>query len=156
MGFKRIAIFALVISICLIFLIKKIKKIRSYRFFILLCSMPCIIGSFVLVYIIKFEKLSMITESLLLETNGRNFIWSLFCNEISFLPVPFGYGLGYTDRKLELLGLPQLHNDILRIFIGVGVLIFILFFWKLFYINSCLLYTSKQHVFGAFLFYIQF
>lgn len=136
MGFKRIAIAALLISIALILILKRVKKNSTYKSFILVCSCFCVLCSLVFVYLIKTDGIISIFNHFNIETNGRIFLWSIFNDKISFFPLPFGYGIGYTDRQLEVLHYPQLHNDILRLFLGVGLISFIIFFWKLFYSNS--------------------
>lgn len=145
---KRIAIIAVVLNIVL-YLIFYIYDCLNKRVKVLLVIVIFLIVSIIYIYYIKT---GMLTE-ILIKNNiidmGRTNAWSRLSNQydISFFYV--GKGIGYCTRQVSSFGYDKmglLHNDILKIYIELGFVGYLLYFVSIFYPLRYTVDTVKKRV----------
>ncbi|AGY82830.1 hypothetical protein [Carnobacterium inhibens] len=141
---KRIVIASVIVCMLLyIFLIilKKfnIKKINTVIF----CGV--ILIEFLTIYVIKYEKLQLLKLKFDINDMGRSIIYSFFDNQYSFSFFYKGNGLGFVDSYFNLINsnVGNLHSDILKIYIEVGFIGFLIF--NLVHLNSYIKIFKKNN-----------
>lgn len=133
---KRIVLAASIITLILYAISEKIKYKNRKKFnFIVYITLICI--SLVFIYIIYSGQLADIFIRYNINDMGRLHLYSLFDNNYKFSIFFIGNGIGYVDKLLDLYNLyfgSNLHSDFLKIYIEIGMLGYIVYFY-MYYIS---------------------
>ncbi len=142
LGFKRIEIFALIVVSLLIKFIKKmgkaneIKIVKVISFFFIFVSLAYIV-------IIRAGILEDISEKYDINFNTRLEAYRYFEEDYDLSILYPGKGLGYAMEKLSLAGsllrgIGDLHNDVLKIYIEFGAIL-----WAIYFFNFSILQVKR-------------
>jgi hypothetical protein len=148
---KRVEMIAIPIGITIYYLIRKLSR-TSMRIFILGLSSAIILFSLWYLYVIKHGVLNQILSVVNINSSGRNVLF-----ETAFINVPldisfFGIGFRLASKELflnlqslarvEYSAEISLHNDLLDMYIGVGMIGFIS--WIIYYFCHILLSLGRN------------
>lgn len=135
-GVKRIQIVSLIIISAWLFLIRK-KTINVTYKITSVISVVFIGASLLFVYLISTGELFRLLWEYGIDTMGRTKMWEYASQYMEFNLQYFGRGYGYTLRKLsEGYFAYVLHSDVLRLYIELGFIPFILWeYMQFFYIK---------------------
>lgn len=131
-GFKRIQLLALVIMVVYLFIIKMLKDDLKRRKFIKFTGWSLVIACIVYVWSIESGILEQVMNSLGINTMGRISFYKWICTYSDFKLSYLGIGLGTTSKMMEVYTkwpVATIHSDILRMFIEIGFIGFILWLW---------------------------
>lgn len=139
-GLKRIEIFAILIAICYYYMLEKQKKKTKqlqYLFF----------GIFLLISFVYLALIKYHTEIFAILDTHRVALYSQLRNMYELSPAYVGAGYGYVNKWLSVEGaklwiLTVSHSDIVRIYIELGFVGFIL--WIYYYSNILPNYFAKN------------
>lgn len=150
LGFKRIEIFALIISIIFYYIFIKNFKINSklYIIFIIFISLNCIF-----IYSNSAGTLKYLIDQFGINTSGRLNLYEFAANYYDFSLFYLGTGFTYFSKLFENLWLEgfringyvipaSIHSDILVMYIEFGFLFFILYFVYYFIMKPKIFYKS--------------
>ena len=151
LGLKRIEILALVVAICLYFVLIKWGKGIKARAFI--CAMVSVLVLLGYVFIIKSGILSVLTIKYGIEDSGR-LSYYLYANQFyEFSPSYMGTGWTWFNKYVYQLYLSKfridghriaasIHSDILVMFIEIGFILFV--FWVVYMFMARPILLSKK------------
>ena len=142
LGNKRAAYLGAILSICLYYCLKiGLKKNKNLLFY---AGYLLLIFLFIYVFVIKFGVLQYIAGKLGIKDSFRFNFWNYFNPFYKLSPLYLGRTLFFTDYYMTLPeihkmynfgGQGQMHNDILRTFIGWGFIPFLYYYAKMLIIN---------------------
>lgn len=127
-GFKRIAITALSITILLGFCISKIKDLRIKSNVITVGGISICILGFLYIIAVRFELFQLITNEMEINTMGRNELYQFMEPYYKISPLFVGRGFEFitqlfkteTHETLNLARIGALHNGYLTQYIELG------------------------------------
>ncbi|PTQ85936.1 hypothetical protein C8U37_10239 [Trichococcus patagoniensis] len=132
---KRIVIVAIVIVTFIYYIIDIFKEVNKRK--VLMSVYIVFIGlAFFLIYFIKSGEFLLFVREYQINTQGRaDYIYPIFNDLYSFSIFFSGRGIGYVLNVLHVYPLKNLHNDILAMFIEIGFVGSIIYFYlyKLFF-----------------------
>ncbi len=129
-GQKRLVLLSLFIGMLLWWLLHRSRPKARKMIIRANCIAAILIGLGYL-YAIYSGLLARIVESLNINTSSRLNFYTYFASKSAFSPFYLGKGITYTDtimasangmRELNVRIVTTLHNDLLRIYIGVGMI----------------------------------
>ena len=132
MGFKRIEIAALILTVIIYKIIKSFSG-KSRVFIIYAIGISILITCYIYIIIIKNNGLNILAERYNINFMSRLEAYNYFKNDYSIDIFFNGNGLGYVVDKLKyadwsLYGIGDIHNDILKYYIELGFIGSLLFF----------------------------
>lgn len=138
-GTKRIVLAAMFASVFMMLVLIRIKPEQRYSLMRLGC-MILIVSSFAFLYLVHSGILERMTAALGVESSSRFLLWNLLRNKYDMSPLFMGYGISYGARIMHyvwqragLANAVALHNDILRVYLGLGFGGTILYWYNYFY-----------------------
>jgi len=138
-GTKRIVLAAMVASILMMFILNRINPRQRYDL-MRLGSVILIGSAIVFVYLVHSGVLEQMTAMFGVESSSRFVIWNLLQKKYDMSPLFLGYGISYGARIMHYVwqqaGLAHavaLHNDILRVYLGLGFVGALLYWYNYFY-----------------------
>lgn len=138
-GTKRIVLAAMAASVCMMFVLSRINPRQRYSLMRLGC-MILICVSFVFLYLVHSGIMEQLIAAFDMESSSRFILWGLVRNKYSLSPLFMGYGISYGARIMHYVwqqaGLAHavaLHNDILRVYLGLGFAGALLYWYNYFY-----------------------
>lgn len=155
---KRIVLGAIVLVIIIYFILKLLKKENKGKLMITVYGISVML-MFFLIYFIKSGDFLLFTRAHQINTQGRaESIYPIFNNLYSFSLLFIGNGIGYVLNVLKDYPIKNLHNDILAIFIEIGFVGSIIYFYlyKLFFYGLYIRKGSKITNFIILLFIYNF
>lgn len=142
---KRIAIVAAIVC-AFIYLISKIFKSKRKLFYSII-FIAFVLFQYVYIDMIYTEKIISYRQQYNIEDMGRSIIYSLIKDNYEISILFKGYGIGFVESFLKLVGSSQvelnLHCDILKIYIEIG-------FWGLLIYNivHLIIYSKINSIAG--------
>lgn len=147
LGFKRIALFSILVAILVGCILKRIKKAPRQKKVIYTLSVVAALIFLAYIPFIRYGAFDFVTSYFNIETNTRSSIYNFVANIYEFSPNYLGKGFDYIPRYLEYVktlnlsfvgqSLNYLHNDILVYYIELG-------FWGfLFYLYYNFIFLQK-------------
>lgn len=131
MGFKRIQAIAIAIMIIYISVIKSLNKDIGKK--IVKATGVCLLAMCILyVWMIEAGIIENIMNTLGINTMGRLYFYNWICTYSEFKVNFLGVGLGSTSKLMEVYtgwSVATIHSDILRMFVEVGLIGFVLWLW---------------------------
>jgi len=159
LGYKRIILFAL-ITILIIHWVY-LKRVKNLRKMVPIISIFCIVVANVYIYIIKYNILDLLAIKYNIEFNFRLKFYSIFSQDYSLSPFNIGKGLGFSDMRMKevlinswgLNSATTMHGDILKTFIALGIVLFVIYLVLILWVNTNKINTfyGKKASFGYFL-----
>ena len=141
-GFKRIQPVAIILGIITYFLLSKIKRKRIWMFII---SITMLIISFIWIYLIKSNLLSVIGDEYGINFMSRLEFYNAIDSEYELSMDFLGRGVGFTSEWMsENIYDMGIHSDILRMYIEEGMYVYIYIFLYYIYLNSKRLYRNEN------------
>ena len=141
-GFKRIQPVAIILGIITYFLLSKIKRKRIWMFII---SITMLIISFIWIYLIKSNLLSVIGDEYGINFMSRLEFYNAIDSEYELSMDFLGRGVGFTSEWMsENIYDMGIHSDILRMYIEEGMYVYIYIFLYYIYLNSKRLYRNDN------------
>ena len=138
-GTKRIVLMAMLAAIVMMVVLNRIKPGQRYSLMRLGC-MILIASSFAFLYLVHSGILERMTAALGVESSSRFVLWNLLQNKYDMSPLFMGYGISYGARIMHyvwqragLANAVALHNDILRVYLGMGFMGSLLYWYNYFY-----------------------
>lgn len=138
-GTKRIVLMAMFAATLMMVVLNRIKPSQRYSLMRLGC-MILIASSFVFLYLVHSGILEEITAVFGVDSSSRFVLWNMLRNKYDMSPLFMGYGLSYGARIMHYVwqqaGLAHavaLHNDILRVYLGLGFAGSALYWYNYFY-----------------------
>lgn len=131
MGFKRIQLISIAITIIYIFIIKNLKEDTSKKI-VKITGICLIIICILYVWVIDVGILDEVMKTLGINTMGRLSFYNWICTYAEFKADFLGVGLGSTSKLMEVYtgwSIATIHSDILRMFVEIGFIGFILWLW---------------------------
>lgn len=137
-GFKRIAIAALSITVILVCILYLIKDEKTKSFIMSICGINmCIIG-FLYIIGVRLEIFQLVTNEMAINTMGRNELYQFIEPYYNISPFFIGRGFEFitqlfkteTHETLNLARIGALHNGFLTNYIELGFLGF--WYWIVF------------------------
>ncbi len=143
LGMKRIEIAALAIVSIIYKIIQLLKKNKQQIIVMKTISIICIIISIIYLAIVQNGTLNMLSEKYDINFKSRLEAYNYFKEDYELSFSYKGKGLGYVMDKLSqadssLHGIGDLHNDVLKLYIELGAII-----WIIYFINFALLQTNR-------------
>lgn len=142
-GTKRIILAALVASVLMMLVLSRISPGQRYS----LMRIGCVIliaSSFLFLYLVHSGILERMTAVLGVESSSRFVLWNLLQDKYDMSPLFMGYGISYGARIMHyvwraanLSNAVALHNDVLRIYLGLGFIGALLYWYNYFYATMC-------------------
>ena len=136
LGFKRILVAVMAFSIILNFFLKKQKTARMLKVFARVTIILCFTWCFLCSSAILLEGLS---TKFGIDLKGRNWIYANFYSYYHFAVNYIGGGIGYVQslignmKNMYLLGhFIGLHNEILRLYIDLGFIPYLIYLITIF------------------------
>lgn len=169
LGNKRALYIGLAISLFVYWLFHKFENRQKRYLLIIICLLYFAI-LFGWLYIVKSGMLELFMFRYGINTSSRFRFWNYFRDIYEITPNYFGRGMSYTDNVLatklfqetaRISGSTNMHNDILKSYIGWGFIPFVYYYfnffvlqtkkfikldkgmnaWKYFTVISCVLYV---------------
>ena len=138
-GVKRIVLAALVFAIIMMLILNRFKPSQRYNLMHLGCWL-LIASSFAFLYLVHSGILEQALSSFGVNTNDRLFLWGLVRDKYTISPLFLGHGISYGTRIMEyvwknthLIHMVALHCDIIRLYLGVGFVGSLLYWYNFFY-----------------------
>lgn len=130
---KRIAIAAVVVSLIVYFIQKRFKLLKALN--ITIFSILIVVIAYVYIYMIKNNIFENILMDFSINSMSRDVAWGYLSQWYIFSPTFLGLGLGGTMNLLRngvfangiLVQIQDAHNDILKLYIDLGFIPFIIF-----------------------------
>lgn len=144
LGNKRVVFMGLIISLLVYFLLNKFKSKHMIILNIILIVFLLVTLGYL--WFIKSNLFELILSYFGNSGATRLKFWNYFANDYTLSPFYCGKGLQYTDNRMVMgqaystLGIDSkltlsIHNDILRVYIGWGMIPFIYYFYN-FYVRN--------------------
>lgn len=131
MGFKRIQIISIIIMIIYIAIIKIIKEDMAKKL-VKITGISLFAACILYVWIIKVGILENIINDIGVNTMGRIYFYKWVSTYAEFKLNFLGVGLGTTSKLMDVYTkwpVATIHSDILRMFVEIGFIGFILWLW---------------------------
>ncbi len=143
LGNKRAIYVAIIISLFVYYVFHKLDKKNAQLLKII--TIIYFVVSFLYLYIIKSRLLELFLIAHNIDSSSRITFWNYFnsCYELS--PFFVGHGIAYTSNVMatkifqenaDIWSVTELHNDILRSYIGWGCLPFVYYFLNFIYLQT--------------------
>lgn len=144
LGFKRIEILALILVAVIYTIIKLLKDDKKQIVFMNTISIICVTISIIYIVITHNGSLRLLAKKYNINFKSRLEAYEYFKEDYELTLTYKGKGLGYVIDKLKLAdnslhGIGDLHNDILKLYIELGAII-----WFVYFINFSLLQTNRM------------
>lgn len=150
LGNKRALYLGMAVSALTYYLFHKFdgKRIKLLKFLLLVY----IIVAFGYIFMIKYGVFEAIMTMLNIKTNSRLIFWNYFNPIYELSPSYLGRGLAYTSnvmntelflRSNRISSGTELHNDILRAYIGWGFMPFVCYFFNFIYLQTSKIIKQK-------------
>ena len=140
---KRIAWGGVLIAAILLFVTYRKRKESSIRdkkkaiYVVTIVGVLAVAILLVWVYLCSIDAVSMVMMKFHINSQGRIDQWVKFNNQYVFSPFYVGHGLGYVTSIIERWGISTylvFHNDILLMYIQLGFIGFVAYFYSHFMI----------------------
>lgn len=141
LGYKRILLAALIVSLCM-WVLSRLRRNTKMLSALSYSTFGIVLGWLIFVLSPLYTQL---TGQLGIELNGRGFdekgIYSRLTGYYRFSPFYLGHGYGFVDYRMMLYKQEHIgatngfHNDILKLYIDIGFIPAILFFFNLIVLN---------------------
>lgn len=139
-GTKRIILASVFASLVMMYVLSRIHPRQRYCLMMLGCFI-LICTSVLYIYVIHSGVLEELFTTLGINANFRFNFWNYFHNRYSMSPLFSGYGLSFGARVMQhewqnipgLGKLTNMHNDLLRIYLGLGFVGSLLYWYNYFY-----------------------
>lgn len=143
LGIKRIEIAALIVTTIIYFIINFLKNEKYQRIVMKIISILCVVFSIIYIVVVQNGTLDLISEKYNINFKSRLEAFRYFQDKYEISITYSGKGLGYVMDELSqadssLHGIGDLHNDILKLYIELGAII-----WLIYFINFSILQTSR-------------
>lgn len=142
LGDKRAIYVALIISLFVYWVFNKLDKKNAFSLKII--TIIYIVTSVFYLYIIKNGILESFLFAHDIDSSSRITFWNYFKTSYALSPLFFGRGIAYTSNVMatrlfqisaDIWSVTELHNDILRSYIGWGCLPFLFYFFNFIYLQ---------------------
>lgn len=137
LGFKRIGIAALLVAILFFVVVSKMND-RAQKRTVQISGYISIVLALGWVALSVSDELSTLLLSHGISMSGRNIIYDYFRKFCTFSPAFIGRGVGFVSKQFEyvtaadlynMVAIRALHNDLMRMFIEIGFVGFIVWVW---------------------------
>ena len=148
-GFKRILVPAVAITVLYALLFKRMSAKHQVRTTVFI-GISIIIVSLIYVILIRTDLWFAITDRLGINLMGRKRLYNRMKSYYSVSPIYMGIGFGRVSKVLEAIevkGIRGLHSDILRLYIELGMPVFLL--WCSVTFVVIYIYFVKKHSIGS-------
>ena len=139
LGDKRAIYFAMLVTFFVYFLFHKQKE--KHLVILRITFILYIVSAFVYLFLIKFGGFSLLLQKFNIDDMSRLKFWNYFQNSYDLAPSYWGRGISYTDNimgmkstidEMQITIYTNIHNDILRAYIGFGFIPFLYYFINFF------------------------
>ena len=129
-GQKRLIFVSIVIVLFIWWILHRLKA-KDRKWIVRIGSIVLLVTAVLYIYAIISGLFERIVVSNDIETSSRLRFYMYFAKDLPFSPFYFGKGITYTDEvmassagmaALELTQATTLHNDVLRLYIGIGMI----------------------------------
>lgn len=143
LGDKRAIYVSLIISMFVYWIFHKLDKRNAHLLKII--TFIYFVASFLYLYIIKSGLLELFLLAHNIDSSSRITFWNYFKSSYELSPLYWGRGIAYTSnimatklfqRTADIWSVTELHNDILRSYIGWGCLPFLYYFFNYIYMQT--------------------
>lgn len=142
-GNKRALYFGFTITLIIYYLFHKFSEKRLTLLKVI--SVIYIMGAFIYLWLIKSGIFELLLSSFNIDDMSRLKFWNYFRNVYEITPFYWGRGISYTDnimgmtstmKEMQVTSATNIHNDILRAYIGWGCLPFLYYLINFFLLRT--------------------
>lgn len=139
-GVKRIVLAALAAALILMVVLKFLKQKKRYLVMRLI-ALGMVLMAFAYLYLIRTGILEKVFDYIGIGASFRFNFWNHFRDRYTVNPMFMGYGISYGARVMQhewrnikdLSSVTNMHNDVLRIYLGLGFTGSLLYWYNFFY-----------------------
>lgn len=138
-GFKRSGILGIAVGLALMGFARWLNQ-TGKKALAVFVGIAMIAGGMAYIWLLSYNIMDILTERFGINTMGRSEIYSVMRQYYDFSPTFWGKGLGYVSYSISKgiikvggTGRGDIHNDILRQYIELGMFGFVIWLWSFFH-----------------------